>query len=147
MRGVPNFNEEEFCNFLEENKKNISNLKKLELNFETPMKGMTYRSVIALLKLSNIYHFASLVDLTFTEKNMADLVDICKKRNLKLSQAFYSRKYKIWFSCHKGRHCPIFPEIENDFDDEWSDSDELSDSDSDSSSTSDESVSSSDELN
>ena len=148
MRGVPNFNEEEFCQFLEENKNLISNLKKLELNFETPIKRMTYQSVIALLKLSNIFHFVSLVDLRFTEKNMSDLVAICKKRNLNLSQAFHSRKNKIWFSCHKGRHSPIFPEIENDFDDEWSDSDDLSDSDSnsDSSSTSAESVSSSDEL-
>jgi hypothetical protein len=150
MRGVPNFDEEEFCRYLEENKSLISSLKKLELNFVTPIKRMTYQSVISLLKHSNICNFASLVDLKFTEGNIADLVKICKERNLKLSRAFYSRMNRVWFSCHKGKHGPIFPEIENDFDDEWSDSDELNDSEesnSDSSSTSSESsVSSSDEL-
>jgi hypothetical protein len=138
--GVKNFDEQLFCLFLVENKDSFAKLKKLKLNFQNAVSGMSFQTVRTLMDNSNIRHFENLFHIQLNNEEIQQLTDWSKSKNLILLPAFQAKNAdSSWICCRQGRHDPIFPDLSSD--ELFSDSDTSSSSSSTSSSDSDSSIS------
>jgi hypothetical protein len=119
---LTNFNEIEFITFLEDNKSKFANLKKFKLNFSPLMRfnfvpfvnrvvGMSAKSIVAILRNSNIVDFQNFLDLPFIGKDLEDLKAVVAKKGLKITPLYKDEEdeeYTKWYTCDQGKHTFIF---------------------------------------
>jgi hypothetical protein len=116
---LTNFNEIEFITFLEDNKSKFAKLKKFKLDFgfnrprphNNCVVGMSAKSILAILRNSNIVDFEDFLDLPFAGQDLEDLKSLSAEKGLKItplyrdeedqSIAYHTTK---WYTCEQGKH-------------------------------------------
>jgi hypothetical protein len=100
---VTNFDEKDFVRFLFDNQSKFANLRRLRIRFdkEAPI-GMTSKSVLAILRNSNLEEFCNLAYFSFTEQDLEELKGLVVDRNLKIIPAFETDG--VWINCDRGSH-------------------------------------------
>jgi hypothetical protein len=120
--GAEEFIEQNFINFLQENRPRFSNLRILTLCFKKAPATMTARSVIAIVRNFNLDEFNWLTEVpTFTTQEQEELKSVALQKNQMISPIFtfprgglFSQETSIRFECvngkhfNKGKHFPSF---------------------------------------
>jgi len=102
---LTDFDEQDFVRFLSDNKSKFANLRRLRFRFyKKAPKGMTSKSVLAILRNSNLEEFYNFAYFSFTEQDLEELKGLVIKRNLKIIPAFVSEDGFVWINCNRGSH-------------------------------------------
>jgi hypothetical protein len=102
---VTNFNERDFIKFLEDNKLRFDKLKRFQLGYK--VNDMSAKSVVAILRNSNIVDFKDFFEFQFAGQDLEDLKALAVERGLKIIPLFshlVDRGRSGWLTCDQGNH-------------------------------------------
>jgi hypothetical protein len=105
--GAEDFIEQNFINFLQENRPRFSNLRILTLWLKKAPATMTARSVIAIVRNFNLDEFNWLTEIpTFTTQEQEELKRVALQKNQRISPIFTfpPQGTSIRFECVNGKH-------------------------------------------
>ena len=102
--GITNFDEDYFVAFVIGHKNCFSNLKIVKMSFKSAVIGMSFKSVAALIKNSDIEFFENLFSIHSMESHFEDLASAVEERNLVMIRAVQTSSVESrWVSvikCH-----------------------------------------------
>ncbi len=107
FEGAEDFIEQNFINFLQENRPRFSNLRILTLCLKKAPATMTARSVIAIVRNFNLDEFNWLTEIpTFTAQEQEELKSVALLKNQRISPIFTFPPHEtsIRFECVNGKH-------------------------------------------
>ena len=108
-----NFDESDFVCFIKNIKPAVAKLKNLTIY--GGRKGMTGKSVCALLQNSNLEEFYNFSEIEFSETDLQVFEDIARNRGMKIIPFYRHEKEHYFFSCEHGNHT-----LQNFYDIDWS---------------------------
>jgi hypothetical protein len=97
------FNEPDFAEYLAENKRSFANLKHLKMVFGRHPAAMTGKTVLAIMKNSNVVNFQEIYKIKFSAEDMKELLKLCDDKKLRIISVFCDA-----FTCDNGFHGSYF---------------------------------------